>query len=134
MSIPYIPIISITTIAIFAFFDWHARTVFVWVVYPRRYGHGKSAGRAQKHYKQNWTLFQRLLWVPIFKEWYANKYRFMAYLSYINAFLTLVTVALFLISIYNYPDSKIWIYEYAGHGVFCVLRFVYDNAIAKGQI
>ena len=134
MNIPYIPLMVMLTVAIFAFTDWHARFVFVFGIYPRRYGHGKSGGRAFKHYKKNWTFFQRLLWVPIFKEWYENKHRFMAYLSYIHTFLTVATVAFFLISINFFPDSKIWVYEYAGYFAFFVLRFCYNNAIGKGDI
>jgi len=134
MNIPYIPLTIMATIAIFAVFDWHARFVFVLGVYPRRYGHGKSGGRAFKHYKKNWTLFQRLLWIPIFKEWYANKYRFMAYLSYIHFALTIVCSALFLISDSYFPDSKIWVYGVIVYHIFWMLRFIYDNAIGKRDI
>ena len=118
----------------FIFFDWHARMVFMAIAYPRRYGHGKSWNRAHKHYKTNWTFFQRLLWIPIFKEEYENKYRIIAYLSYTHATLTFVSVSFYLISIYNFPDSKIWVYEFLGYSVFWILRFVYDNAIAREKV
>lgn len=118
----------------FIFFDWHARMVFMAIAYPRRYGHGKSWNRAHKHYKTNWTFFQRLLWIPIFKEEYENKYRTIAYLSYTHATLTFVSVSFYLISIYNFPDSKIWVYEFVGYSVFWILRFIYDNAIAREKV
>ena len=118
----------------FLFFDWHARFVFVLTGYPRRYGHGKSGARAEKHYKANWSLIQRLLWIPMFKEWYETKYRIMAYLSYIHFALTIVCSALFLISDSYFPDSKIWIYCGIVYHIFYVLRFIYDNAIGRKDI
>ena len=118
----------------FAFFDWHARMVFVAVAYPRRNGHGKSWKRAHKHYKTNWTFLQRMLWIPMFKEEYEDKYRFIAYLSFAHMALTVVTLAFFIISIICFPNSKIWIYEFLGYSVFWILRFIYDNAIARGKI
>ena len=125
----------------FAFIDWHARSVFMARAYRRRYGHGKSWKRAHKHYKTNWTFLQRMLWIPMFKEEYEDKYRFIAYLSYVHVTLTLVTLAFFIISVIcfptskiGFPTSKIWIYEFLGYSVFWILRFIYDNAIARGEI
>ena len=118
----------------FAFIDWHARSVFMARAYPRRYGHGKSWKRAHKHYKTNWTFLQRMLWIPMFKEEYEDKYRFIAYLSFAHMALTVVTLAFFIISIICFPNSKIWIYEFLGYSVFWLLRFIYDNAIARGEI
>jgi hypothetical protein len=125
----------------FAFIDWHARMVFMARAYPRRYGHGKSWKRAHKHYKTNWTFLQRMLWIPMFKEVYEDKYRFIAYLSYVHVTLTLVTLAFFIISVIcfptsqiGFPTSKIWFYEFIVYSVFFILRFIYDNAIARGEI
>ena len=70
------------------FEDWHAKMVFLARGYPRRNGHGKSWNRAYKHYKTNWTLVQRLLWIPLFKENYEQKYRDIAIFSYIQSALT----------------------------------------------
>ena len=118
----------------FLFLDWHARMVFLAVAYPRRYGHGKSWNRACKHYKNNWTFFQRLFWKPVFKEVYEDKYKILAYLSYIHAVLALTSVVFFLLFVKFSPNSKIWIYEFAGYSVFWIIRFIYSNAIAKGQL
>ena len=125
----------------FAFIDWHARSVFMARAYPRRYGHGKSWKRAHKHYKTNWTFLQRMLWIPMFKDEYEDKYRFIAYLSYVHVTLTLVTLAFFIISVIcfptsqiGFPTSKIWFYEFIVYSVFWILRFIYDNAIARGEI
>ena len=116
------------------FLDWHARRVFVYTAYPRRYGHGKSGNRAFKHYKANWSFIQRLLWMPMFKEWYETKYRIMAYLSYIHFALTIIFSALFLISVSYFPDSKMWVYGFIVYHIFWMLRFIYDNAIGKKDI
>ena len=121
--------------------DWHARMVIIARAYCRRYGHGKSWKRAHKHYKTNSTFLQRMLWIPMFKEEYEDKYRFIAYLSFAHMALTLVTLAFFIISVIcfptsqiGFPNSKIWIYEFLGYSVFWILRFIYDNAIARGEI
>jgi hypothetical protein len=70
----------------------------------------------------------------MFKEEYEDKYRFIAYLSFAHMALTVVTLAFFIISIICFPNSKIWIYEFGGYSVFWILRFIYDNAIARGKI
>ena len=86
----------------FAFIDWHARSVFMARAYPRRYGHGKSWNRAHKHYKTNWTFLQRMLWIPMFKEEYEDKYRFIAYLSFAH-----MADSCFLHNIHNmFPKFK----------------------------
>ena len=118
----------------FLFFDWHSRFVFVGTAYPRRYGHGKTGKRAHKHYKANWSLTERLLWLFVFKEPYEGKYRAMAYLSYIHFFFTIITICWFEIWTNFFPDSKVWAYEFLGYGIFTLARYVYDNAIGKGDI
>ena len=116
------------------FEEWHAKFVFVAAGYRRRYGHGKSWNRAHKHYKKNWTLLQRLLWRPVFKEVYEDKYRFMAILSYIQSALTIILVCIYLISEYILYDYHFFAYSYIAYGVFWFLRFMYNNSIGKGEI
>ena len=116
------------------FEDWHARMVFMARAYPRRYGHGKSWNRAHKHYKENWTLVQRLLWIPLFKEAYEEKYRLFAFLSYIQSSLALITSGVFLVCDYFFPDSKFWVYVFVVYAIFFMLRVIYTDYIARGKI
>jgi len=116
------------------FFDWHARMVFMARAYVRKYGHGKSWKRAHKHYKSNWNFVQRLLWVPMFKEVYESKHKTIAYLSFVHYFFAIATVLFYLFSTIFFTNSKMWIYEYYGYSLFGVFRFIYDNAIARGEI
>ncbi len=109
--------------------DWHARMVIIARAYPRRYGHGKSWKRAHKHYKGNWTLVERLLWIPLFKEWYERKYRTIAILSYVHFVVVIVTLCLSCVSFTLYPNSKLWVYVLVFYSLFWILRFIYDNAI-----
>lgn len=76
-------------IFIFLALDWHARSIFSVCAYPRRYGHGKSGNRALRHYKSNWTFWQRMFWVFAFKEKYGARYRALAWFSYIHMAITL---------------------------------------------
>ncbi len=130
----HIYLISLTVVLQFLFADWHARGVFIAAGYRRRYGHGKSYNRAQKHYKATWTFFQRMLWIPLFKEWYEDKYRAMAYLSYIHVVVTVATEVCFLINEYAFPEVMFWHYVFSGMGLFFIIRFIYDNAIGQGRM
>lgn len=113
------------------FEDWHAKMVFLARGYRRRYGHGKSWNRAYKHYKTNWTVVQRLLWIPLFKENYEQKYRDIAIFSYIQSALTPIMIGVFLISDYCFPSSKFWVYAFIVYTVLWLLRFIYNNHIAR---
>ncbi len=114
----------------FLLIDWHARGTIIARAYCRRYGHGKSWKRAHKHYKSNWTLVERLLWIPLFKEWYERKYRTIAILSYVHLVVVIVTLCLSCVSFPLYPNSKLWVYELVFYSLFWIFRFIYDNAIA----
>lgn len=122
-------VISIVFLS-FAFFDWYARRVFIARVYRRRNGHGKSWNRAYKHYKANWTFWQRLFWVPLFKEDYPTKYREIAILSYIHFVFSIVTVACFLIADAFFPNAKFWKYVFVGYYIFLLIRWIYNDARA----
>ena len=126
--------ILVSIVGMFLFFDWHARMVFMACAYRRRYGHGKSWNRAHKHYKRNWTIFERILWLFIFNEYYESKYKAIAYLSYVHAFLAIISVCWFVVSTIFYPGAKAWIYVYIAYSVFTLLRFIYNNSIARGII
>lgn len=118
----------------FAFLDWHSRMVFMARGYPRKYGHGKSWNRAHKHYKKNWTLLQRLFWIPLFKEAYTTKFKMFAYFSYAHAILCIITIVFSIVGITQFYDSKIWKCEFLIYGILSILRFLYGNAIARGKI
>lgn len=131
-----VKLIGIICVAIFAFafMEWHARMVFVAVGYPRRNGHGKSFNRARKHYKANWTFWQRLLWIPVFKEQYENKYREMAYLSYAHVLVTLLTTIIILVDEFILTEINFWRYAFIAVSVFAIVRFIYDNGVGKGNV
>ena len=130
----HIILLTVLIIFTFAFLDWHSRMVFMARGYPRKYGHGKSWNRAHKHYKKNWTLFQRLLWIPLFKEAYTTKYKTFAYFSYAHAFLTVITIIFVVVGLTQFPDSQTCIYEFLIYYILSILRFLYGNAIARGKI
>ncbi len=111
--------------------DLYARAVFIARAYCRRYGHGKSWNRAYKHYKKNWSFFQRMFWVFAFKEYYEPDYRFMAYLSYIHAAVAIFSSACFLVCDIFFPESWFWRYETIAYYVVFCLRLIYDNSIAR---
>ena len=111
--------------------DWHARMVFVACIYPRRYGHGKSWKRAYKHYKNTWSLFQRLFWIPLLKESYGSLYRVIAFLAYTHAVFALITGCWFLVDSLI-THNEYWIYVFVVFFIFTIIRFIFDNAIAKG--
>ena len=117
----------------FLFDELHGRYVFIATGYPRRYGHGKSYNRAKKHYKNNWSFLERLIWVPIFKEWYEYRYKIFPFLSYIHSGLTVFTAAWFLISVDCFPDSKSWIYVFAVYNIFSLLRWIYHNGVGRAK-
>ena len=129
----YILLILLMIVFPFLFIDWHARMVFIACAYVRNYGHGKSWNRAHKHYKSNWSLTQRLLWFPMFKESYKNKYKIIAYFSFAHCFFTIITILFYVICTIMFPDSNVWIYEYIAYGVFFIIRFIYNNSIARGH-
>ena len=82
---------------LFLLCDWRARLTFIGEAYRGKYGHGKSWNRAQKHYKTHWTFWQRLCWIPVFKERYDDKFRFLAYCSYFHLMVTVVTIICMLV-------------------------------------
>ena len=133
-----VSIILVETL-LFLIMEWHARGVFVAIAYPRKYGHGKSFMRAQKHYKKNWSFIERMLWVPVFKEKYEDKYVAFAYISYIHCFLCIFSICYFLVyllhfPLLDYPERKIWGYELAVYTVCSVLRYIYSSAVGSGEI
>lgn len=124
-------IILIFTIIPLIVMDWYARMVFLARGYCRRYGHGKSWKRAHFHYKKNWTLLQRLLWIPAFKEKYESKYKYLAYQSYIGLIFAIST-SIFYILCRN-PLSHIYVYKI--YVCFIVSGLIYNDIIAveKGK-
>ena len=124
--------VGISFIVLYGFLilDWHARRVFLACGYCRRYGHGKSWNRAKKHYKCNWTFFQRLLWVHAFREKYEIEFRMIAYLSFAHVGVSLLTLLLFYINEFVFPSIIFWQYGFVFFTVFTILRFIYDNRVA----
>ena len=126
----YILGVILVIVCPFLLIDWHARGAIIARAYRRRYGHGKSWKRAHKHYKTNWTIVERLLWIPLFKEWYERKYRTIAILSYVHFALMIVTLCVSCVSLILSPNSKLWVYEFGIYTLFWMFRFIYNNAIA----
>ena len=77
-------------------FDWITRMSYISQDYSRRDGHGKSWHRASTHYKKNWSLRQRLLFIPIFRDCRQARFRWFAYLAYIHHFWLWVTLGFFV--------------------------------------
>ena len=119
--------IFLTILASVLIFDIHARGCFVAIGYTRCYGHGKTWKRANKHYKANWTILQRLFWIPVFKENYANDFRLMAYFAYIQSVWAILTYLCFIISDLCFPESKFWIYEFIIYWIFSLIRFIHTD-------
>ena len=115
--------------------DLHARWVFIALGYTRVHHHGKTFKRAANHYKTHWSFGEKLLWAPVFAEYYPAKYRAMAILSYIHYALAAITITLFVASdISNrIPDLRLVIC-FVIFTVFTIGRFIHTNAIARSKI
>ena len=113
--------------------DWHARCIFLSTGYRRRYGHGKSGNRAEKHYKTHWTFWQRMFWVPVFKESYESDFRFLAYFSYIHFVWTIITIIWTIVYVYCFPESKIGKYQIVVYCVFSLLRYIHTVAVLNNN-
>ena len=115
-------------------FDWYSRSTFISSGYCNRYGHGKSWKRAHKHYKTNWTFWQRMFWMPVFKEPYESDFRLLAYFSYLQSFLSIVFYVLFIVSDIYFPESKVYKYVlYVFYAIF-LLRYIHiDYVGTKGH-
>ena len=112
------------------FNEWYARYVFVACGYRRRDGHGKSFHRAKKHYKENWSFFQRLFWLPVFKNRYENRIRRMAILSYLHGTVMVITCSCFLLDEFVLHNVQFWRYLFILTSSFLIIRYVHDNRIA----
>ena len=117
-----------------AVMDWYSRLVFLARGYPRRYGHGKSWGRATKHYKANWSFVKRILWIPVFKEWYETKFRFLAYLAYVHFSIGAIFATVFLIDELLLFEVYFWHYFLFAFVGITLFRFVYADYVAIGKI
>ena len=127
-------VIYIGLICCFLGCDWRARTVFLVRAYRRKYGHGKSWNRAHRHYKTNWTFWQRICWIPVFKEKYDNKYRFLAYLTYIHFILTVTTIIAMLVAQFVFDDNKLFVDITWVDRIFSLFRVVHNEATARGTL
>ena len=132
----YILIGHILMVAGFLACDWRARTIFVALAYPRKYGHGKSWNRAHKHYKTHWTFWQRILWIPVFKEKYEDKYRSLAYLTYIHIVVTIGTIIAMLVAQFVFDDLYLERMRYVTYPDCCLvlIRVVHNEATARGTL
>ncbi len=125
----------VMVVLIFLFMDWHARYVFLARGYPGRYGHGKSFNRAKKHYKANWSFWQRMLWVPLFKEKYEADFMLFAYFSYAHILITIVEIVILISCNMEIKESNhLFGYSYGVYGGLSILRFCFSNAKGRGII
>lgn len=97
----------ICIVIVFLLCDWRARLVFIAEAYCGKYGHGKSWNRAHKHYKTHWKFWQRICWIPVFKERYDDKFRFLAYCSYFHLTVTLITMICMLVFQFAVGDYEL---------------------------
>ena len=124
---------SIVIVIMFLGFEFHAKGVFLCKGYPRRHGHGKSGVRSDKHYKENWTLWQRLLWIPVFKESYPSDFRIMAYLSYIHFAWCIICIICTVIGIRHFLDSMVWKYHFIAYAAFTLFRYIHDDDVLRAD-
>jgi hypothetical protein len=68
------------------------------------YGLGKDIKEIKKHYKTTWTLKQRVLWIPVFRNCFNRKYKILAYLSYFSFFVLVVSIIMLFV-LYPFEDS-----------------------------
>ena len=118
----------------FLFFDWHSRCVFVACGYPHKYGHGKTWKRARKHYKENWSFVERMLWIPIFKEKYDIRFKIVAFLSYFHFFFSIITSIVIILDELVFVRIQLWHYLFGVYTLFFIFRFCYVNAIGRDKI
>ena len=112
-------------------FDFLARETFIAVGYSRCYGHGKTWKRAHRHYKSNWNFWQRLLWIPVFKEPYESDFKILAVTGLIQYILMPITYVCFVVGYNHFYESKIWLYVFIAFWIFVLLRFVYEDHIGR---
>lgn len=116
--------------------DLWARACFLAVGYPRVHHHGKTWKCATKHYKTNWKLRQRLLWIPVFAQAYPAKYRALAILAYLHYTLAVVVSALYATAdFFGAIDDGWWILFFGFVFVpFTLGKFIYTNMLVRGKI
>ena len=120
----------------FVFFEWLSKMFFLLVVYPGTHNHnnhGHKWKKATKHYKTNWTLLQRLLWIPLFKEKYEEKYVIIGYWSYLCFALSVVTGVSLIIFALKFPDLlEQWTrFLFAPCFLANVFKYVYEALLIK---
>lgn len=118
----------------FVVWDWHARMAFIANKYCRCYGHGKTWNRAYKHYKTHWTLLERLLWLPVFKEKYDGDTRLLVYLSYIHLVFAIIATVFFLVGELVYKNMLVWKYVVIGYFIYTLIRYFYNSAFGRQDL
>ena len=126
----YILGIFVLILSIYVVFEWYSRMVFISHVYARRNGHGKSWKRAKKHYKTNWSFWERIVWKPIFSEFYERNFKRLGIFSYIHFVFALATIVCFLINEFRFPCRIVWQPVFSIYFVFSVFRYLHTNAVA----
>jgi len=123
-------------IATAAFFDLHAKMVFLTCGYSRVHHHGKSWKRATAHYRENWSIWKRLFWVPVFAEAYTAKIRALAILSYLHDALAVIFLSLYAAAdLAGAIPDLVWILFLAVIFLpYTLGKFIYTNALARGKI
>lgn len=112
----------------------YSRSVFIAIVYPRKYGHGKTWKKANRHYKTNWSFIQRILWIPLFKEYYDFKYKMLAYFSYLGLLISVFTIIAFLLNEFVSTIFSFWGYGFCLVAIVTIIRIVYTEFIARGKV
>lgn len=117
----------ILVVGAFLALEFQGRLIFVMVIYPRKHKHGKTANRAKRHYKANWTFFQRMFWVPVFKEEYETRYKWLGVFFYIHLISTIISFICILIIHIKTQDPHDWLWIHIANTVVFHVRFIYNN-------
>lgn len=126
----YIIAMIALVLCVFVIMDWYSRGTFIARGYVRRNGHGKTWKRAKKHYKSNWSFWERMIWKPIFSEYYGRKFKTMVVLAYIHFILLILTIAFLLFDEFLISTCTFWHYIFIAFSIFSIVRYVHSNAIA----
>ena len=111
--------------------DIHGRLCFVYSAYPKVYGHGNRAKKSTQHYKTHWTLWQRLIWAPVFKERYDVSFELIAILFYIHTVFFIVATVVFLVGDLVYQSVDFYRLVVVWYSIYTILKFLYQALVSR---
>ncbi len=75
-----------------------------------------------------------MLWIPVFKEKYENKYRALAYGAYMQSGLACLSNICFLLNEFVFNDFQFWHYVMIVFWASTVVRLVYVGFVATAKL